>query len=207
MDWRALALAGALVLAGCGGASDRVVASGSPAAVEDAALEATGYERVSRTNRTLNTTLRATISGDVEMNAQRSVTATTPIATYRRATDAGPALFVVATAPAVRPIENQPVVRNPLVTEGTTHLVGYVQSTYAVESLERRSTRTVTVFGNETTARTSTGPATRDGAAVSLRVVVAAVRHDGEFVTAVAVGPRVTLDRDRVRRLLAGVTH
>ncbi|MFC7018309.1 MULTISPECIES: DUF6517 family protein [Haloarcula] len=135
MDWRALALAlaGALVLAGCGGASDRVVASGSPAAVEDAALAATGYERVSRTNRTLNTTVRATISGDVEMDARRSVTA------------------------------------------GTRHLVGYVQATYAVESLERRSTTTVTVLGNETTARTSTGPA--------------------------------TLDRDRVRRLLAGVTH
>lgn len=208
MRWRLLLLAGTLVLAGCGASSSGpAVASGTPAAVDAETLATTGYEPVGTTNRTLNTTVRATISGDVEMNAQREVRATTPVTTYRRSTTSGPALFVVATAPAVRPIENQPVVRNPLTADGTGALVAHVQSTYAVESLTRGPTRNVTMLGNETAARVSTGEGTREGQRVPLRVTVASVRDGDEFVTVVAVAPRSTAERERVRRLAGGVTH
>lgn len=208
MRWRLVLLAGTLVLAGCGASSSGpVVASGTPAAVDAQVLESMGYERVGTTNRTLNTTVRATISGDVEMNAQREVRATTPLATYRRSTASGPALFVVATAPAVRPIENQPVVRNPLTADGTGALVAYVQSTYAVESLTRGPTRNVTMLDNETAARVSTGEGVRDGQRVPLRITVASVLDDDEFVTVVAVASRSTAERERVQRLAGGIVH
>jgi len=203
-----VALVAAVVLAGCsGGGPTRAVASGSPATVETGALDGTGYEYVDTSNRTVNTTVEATISGDVELNGERPVTATTPVATYRRGTDAGPALVLVAAAPAVNPIENQPVVRDPLATLSTPELLGHLQSTYAVESLDRGENATVRLLGNETTARTYTGEATRGGERVPVTVTVASVRDGEDFVTAVAVEPRSTADRDRVRQVIAGVTH
>lgn len=204
----ALVVVAAVVLAGCsGGGPSRVVAAGSPATVDDGALSAAGYEPAGTTSPTLNTTVEATISGDVELNGQRPVTATTPVATYRRGTAAGPALVAVAAAPAVRPIENQPVVRNPLGTLSTAELVAYLQSTYALDRLDRTGNATVRLLGNETAAPTYTGTGTRDGESVPVVVTVATVRDGEEFVTVVTVEPQSTADRDRVRQLLAGVTH
>ncbi|QIO22203.1 DUF6517 family protein [Haloarcula sp. JP-L23] len=203
----ALALVAVVALAGCSGGPSRVVAAGSPAAVDTAALDGTGYEYVGTTNRTLNTTVQSAISGDVQLDAERPVTATTPIATYRRGTDSGPALLLVATAPAVRPVENQPTVRNPLGTLSTADLVGYLQSTYAVESLTRGENATVRLLGNETVARTDTGVATYDGKSTRVVVTVASVRDGDEFVTVVAVAPRSVADHERVKRVVAGVTH
>ena len=203
-----LALAVCVLLAGCGGGGDeRVVASASPATVDASALEATGYERVAATNRTLNTTVRASISGDVKLNAEQPVSVTTPLWTYRRATEAGPAVVVVAAAPAVRPIENQPVVKNPLLADGTLRLVTGVQSAYDVESLAERANNTVTLLGNETAAPTHVGPATHNGQSVDVRVTVATVRDGEDFVTVVAVAPTRVDEGERFQRLLDGVTH
>lgn len=204
----AVALVAFVALAGCSsGGPSRVVAAGTPATVDATALDGTGYERVGTANRTFNTTVGATISGDVKMSAERPVTATTPITTYRRGTDSGPALVLVATAPAVHPIENQPVVRNPLATLSPTALVTYLQSTYAVESLERGENTTVRLLANETAARTYTGTATREGETVPVRATVVSVRDGEEFVTVVSVTPRSAADDERVQQVVAGVTH
>ena len=182
-------------------------ASGSPATVETGALDGTGYEYVGTSNQSFNTTVEATISGDVELNSRRPVRATTPISTYRRGTGAGPALVLVATAPAVAPIETQPVVRNPLATLSTPALLAHLQSVYTVESLSRGENTTVRLLGTETTARTDTGTATHEGEQVPVTVTVASVRDGEEFVTVGAIGPRSTADRDRVRQVVAGLTH
>ncbi|WP_276271173.1 DUF6517 family protein [Haloarcula litorea] len=208
MNRRALAVVLlAVAVAGCSGGPSRAVASGSPATVQAGTLDGTGYEHAGTENRTLNTTVSATISGDVEMSADRPVTATTPVATYRRTTDAGPALILVATAPAVRPIENQPLVRNPLTTLTPGALVGYLQSTYAVDSLSDGENTTVELLGNETTAETFEGTGTLSGESVAVRVTTASVRDGDEFVTVAAVHPASIEERARVRQLLAGVEH
>jgi hypothetical protein len=189
-------------LAGCsGGGPSRAVDSGTAASVEGPALDATGYEHTGTDDRTLNTTVGASISGDVELDAERPVTATIPVASYRRETTAGPALFLVAASPAVRPIETQPVARDPLATVGPAARTNRLQSTYTVSSLSRGENVSATVLGNETAARTYTASAAQG----EVTVRIASVRDDDEFVTVVAVTP--VADEERFQRLGSGVTH
>jgi hypothetical protein len=204
---RRLLVAGLVVLvalAGCSsGGPTRAVDSGTAAAVDSGALEATGYEHTGTENRTLNTTVSATISGDVELNGERDVTATVPVASYRTETGEGPALFLVAASPAVRPIENQPVVRDPLATLDPAERANFLQSTYAVDSLNQGENVTATLLGNETAARTyaaSTGQG-------EVTVRIASVRDGEEFVTVVAVTPSGAAEEERFRQLVDGVTH
>lgn len=193
-----------VALAGCSsGGPSRAVDSGTAASVDAATLEATGYEHTGTENRSFNTTVSATISGDVELNGERDVTATVPVASYRTETGDGPALFLVAASPAVRPIENQPVVRDPLATLDPAARTTFVQSTYAVESLTQGPNVTATLLGNGTAARSYEGTAERG----RLTVRIASVRDGEEFVTVVAVTPVSASDEERFRRLVAGVTH
>lgn len=199
-----LALVALVVLAGCSsGGPSRVVDSGTAATVDGGTLDATGYEHTGTTNRTLNTTVSATISGDVELNGEREVTATIPVANYRDDTADGTALFLVAATPAVRPIENQPVVRDPLATLDSAERVNFLQSAYAVDSLTRGENVTVQFLGNETAARSYEG--TADSAPVTVRI--ASVRDGSEFVTVVSVTPSSSADAERFQQLVAGVTH
>lgn len=200
-----LLLASLVVLAGCGGGSGPIVAEASPAAVDSAALSETGYERVAARELTLEVTVTASVSGDVELQATRDVEATTPVRVYRRDTDAGPAVVSVTSAPAVRPVENQPVARDPLAALSPTDRLAHVQDVYDVsEVAEPAAGRNVTLLGTETTLRVAEATAA-DG--TSLRVFVATVRHGDDFVTVAALVPRQVADaeRERVLALLAGV--
>lgn len=199
-----LALVALVALAGCSsGGPSRVVESGTAATVDESALDGTGYEHTGTTERTLNTTVGTTISGDVELNGEREVTATIPVAGYRNDTADGTGLFLVAATPAVRPIENQPVVRDPLATLAPAARANFVQSEYAVDSLTRGENVTVQLLGNETAARSYAG--TVDGTPVTVRT--ASVRDGSEFVTVVAVTPSSSADAERFQQLVAGVTH
>ena len=199
-----LALVALVVLAGCSsGGPSRVVDSGTAATVDGSTLGATGYEHTGTTEQTLNTTVGASISGDVQMDADRPVTATVPVAGYRNDTADGPALFLVAATPAVRPIENQPVVRDPLATLEPAARTNFLQSTYTVASLTGGENVTVQFLGNETAARSYEG--TADGTSVT--VSIASARDGSEFVTVVAVTPSSSADTGRFQRLVAGVTH
>ncbi|MFB6154638.1 MAG: DUF6517 family protein [Haloferacaceae archaeon] len=189
-----------VVLAGCAAGGDPAVVSGTPATVGDDALSSTGFERVAAGNRTLNATVRASISGDVQLHGKQSVRATTPVRVYRD----GDAVFAVVSAPAVRPIENKPTYRDPLATRSPAEQVAYAQSVYAVTDLRETGTDSVAVLGNETTLRTYDGR-TDDGTPVV--VTVARVRHGGDFVTGVAVTPATDTRRDDVVTLLEGIRH
>ena len=198
------ALVALVALAGCSsGGPSRVVESGTAATVDGSTLDATGYEHTGTTEQTLNTTVGASISGDVEMDADRPVTATIPVAGYRTDTADGTALFLVAATPAVRPIENQPVVRDPLATLAPAARANFLQSTYTVESLTQGENVTGQLLGNETAARSYAG--TADGTPVTVRI--ASVRDGSEFVTVVAVTPSPAADAERFQQLVAGVTH
>ncbi len=193
-----------VALAGCSsGGPSRAVDSGTAASVDSDTLEVTGYEPAGTENRTLNTTVSATISGDVELNGEREVTATIPVARYRTETAEGPALFLVAASPAVRPIENQPVVRDPLATLDTAERANFLQATYAVSSTSRGENVTATLLGNETDARTYAASSGQGDVTVS----IASVRDGEEFVTVVAITPPAAANEERFQRLVAGVTQ
>jgi|GEM_PF-6168650 len=187
-----------VVAAGCLGGSGPMVVSGSPASIDDGALANAGFERVAAANHTLNTTVHASVSGDVQLNADRAVSATTPVAVYR----GGDSVVAVVSTPAIKPIENQPIYRDPLATLDVASQVNYAQSTYEVADLQATGSLNRTVLGNETTVRTYAGSA--GGTDVTVRV--ARVRHHGDFVTVIAVEP-AGADGGELDALLDGLEH
>lgn len=197
-----------VVLAGCGGGEDDgpIVAEASPAAVEATALAATGYERVDRSNRTTNTTLTASVQGDVTIASTFDVRATTSRVVYERAVAGGTAAVGVLGVPGVRPAEAIREPRNPFGDRGPATLATNA-TTYTARDARQTGTATVRLLGNETTIRRYAATGERDGGSLPVTVGVATVRHDGEFVGVVAVVPREADERERVARLTEGVRH
>lgn len=197
-----------VVLAGCGGGSgpsaeDRPLLTGTATAAEldPPTRTETGFDETDRDRSQVNTTISATIQGDVELRTTRRVSVTTVSVAYRRET----AAFGTYSVPAVQPFERADLVKNPVEGADPATLVTRAQRTYAVSELSESRTTTVTLLGTETTATRYTGAATHDEESVQVRVVVATVRHDGDYVTAVTVTPEG--ESVPVARLFGGVTH
>jgi hypothetical protein len=190
-----------LVVAGCVGGPQnrRVTGTGTPATLSGATQEATGLTLEREANETLETRVETTLSGDVSVRSVVEVNVTTPVREYRR--DDGVVVGVVST-PAVRPVENRPVYRDPLAERSTGEQADYAQSRYGVAAVGAgERVRNVTLLGNET-------PLERfDAAARGEPVTVSLTRgRDGDdFVTLVVVAP-VGRDVD-VARIAAGVEH
>ncbi len=197
-----------VVLAGCGGGEDDgpIVAEASPAAVDEAALAATGYERVDRSNRTTNTTLTVSVQGDVTITSTFDVRATTSRVVYERAVAGGTAAVGVLGVPGVRPAEAIREPRNPFGDRGPATLATNA-TTYTARDARQTGTATVRLLGVETTIRRYAATGERDGETLPVTVGVATVRHDGAFVSVVAVVPREADERERVARLAEGVRH
>ena len=204
----ALALAVALSAAGClGGDSEPVRASGSPATFGDGAAADAGYEPVGVTNRTLNATLTTTVEGDIQGQASEDVVAAIPVAQYRTSGDP-PSVVAVASSPSIQLLENPPRSSDPLSTLSTSDLVAFVQTTYGdVGDIEWADNRTVTVLGEEATLVAYRGSASAAGTTLDVRVGVVRVRHEGDVVTVVAVGPRDAAPTDDVVSLLGVLEH
>lgn len=207
---RGIALLLLLVLtAGClggGSGSDVIRQEAAAATVGAEALAETGYEEHRVETAWLNTSVRAEVSGDVEMSSPRDVEARTQIAEYRRGTDRGPAAFVVYSTPAVRPVENVDETVNLAAERDTATLAGDLQSAYgAVTDLAHVENRTVALLGNETTLRVYEATATTDGERVDVTVYRGSVEHGGDHVTVVAVLPAD--DDERLRSLVESVIH
>jgi hypothetical protein len=202
----AAAVALLVVVAGCassGSGGEPIRASASPAIVGEDVLDAAGYRDGEPSTGHLNVTVSASIQGDVELHASRAVRATTARVVYRR----GDAVFATYSVPAVTLLpQSARIVRNPAATLSTAELVERAQPTYAdVSGLTESGTSTVSMLGNETTLTTYRGTATRGGESVDVAVLVATVRHDDAFVTAVAVSPATAEERGRVERLVGAV--
>lgn len=202
-----VSLALVVVLAGCGGGGESddgpTVVRASPATVDDAALSATGYELVERSNRTTNTTVTISIQGDVEVTSTFDVRATTARAVYERQTNEETAVVGVLSVPGVKPSEALAEPRDPFADREVTTLAGDATGV-AVRDARPTANGTVDLFGNETTLRRY--EATTEGGD-PVTVSVARARRGGDFVYVVAVAPRSADERDRVARLAAGVRH
>lgn len=211
---RALALlvAVAVLTAGCsggggnGGSDDPIVAAASPATIDEAALSETGYERVSVTNETHNTSFTITIQGDVQANPTFEVHAAVHRAVYRRSLDGGAATVALLSVPTVKPSDQLASRVDPFRDRTPAETVENATGA-AASDLRHRGNRTVTVLGNETTMRLFEGTVARDGGETDATVGVAAVRDGTDEVTVVVAYPRGADGRAAVDRLLAGIEH
>ena len=199
-----------VLTAGClgGGGSDVIRQEASAATVGDEALAETGYEEHRVETAWLNTSVRAEVSGDVEMSSARDVEARTERAEYRRGTDRGPAAFVVYSTPAVRPVENVDETVNLAAERDTGALVGDVQSAYGdVSGVSHVENRTVALLGNETALRVYEATAMADGEERTVTIYRASVESGSDHVTVAAVAPAGADEGERVRSLVESVTR
>lgn len=173
-------------LAGCsGGESDPIEASAeSPAHLPQPALEATGYGETIAEAATVETTVRASIEGDVELSASREVVATV----FRRGYAAGDRRLGLVTAPVVDLIEGQDLSRDPIGSVADAEVVRLATGADAAEVGEWSERERVPFLGREepVSGTTVTG-GDGNGTEFAARRIHAEVGPDG--VTAVALAP------------------
>lgn len=206
----AVALVAVVALAGCGGsgsAPETAVVEGSPATLPADATSEAGYESAGGTNRTVNTSVTLSISGDVRLDVTREVSATVPVRRYVRSTDAGAVRLSLVAVPLVRPVPDRPEVRSP-VDSTPARLATFLGAdgdapALADATFDRVANGTVTLLGTETDL--TVFETTADG--TDYLLATATVRHDGDEVSAVAVWPAAVDERDRLADLLAAVEH
>lgn len=198
-----------VVVAGCGGGGDEgpLVVTASPASVDEAALSATGYELVERTNRTRNTTVTLTIQGDIQANPTFDVRATSHRAVYERQVSGGVAAFGVLAVPGVKPSEALANAVYPFEGRGVAGNVTAATTYESVSDVRRLEPGTIRLLGNETTLERFAATGRYGGSSTPVRIAVATVRHEGDFVTVVVVYPADADESGAVDRLVAGVRH
>lgn len=214
---RHVLLATLVVIAGCAGvggggegadAADRPVLTGTatPAELSETTRSETRFAESGRGTHRLNTTISATIQGDVELSTTREVSVTTYRVTYRRDDGGAPAVFGLYSVPAVKPFERADLRKNPASGEPSS-LVERAQATYeASPSAFGAGTESeARLLGTETTATRYETAVTLNGTETPVAVTVATARHGGDYVTAVAVVPAD--ESVPVARLLGGVRH
>ncbi|MFB6194545.1 MAG: DUF6517 family protein [Haloplanus sp.] len=202
-----------VLVAGCaGGGGDEAADSppltgtAAPATLDPAVRNDTGYAERRADTSQLNTTITASIQGDVTLRTTRKATVTAARRVYVRPSSAGPAVVALYSVPAVEPFENADLRKNPAGALSRAALVTHSQSVYAdVRDVSQVGSRSVTLLGNETTLARYRATATRNGSSTTVTAAVATVRHRGDYVTVVAVTPRGV--ETPFARLLGAVRH
>ena len=178
---RGILAASTVAFAGCGivpEESDPIEASAStPATLPDDA----GYTEIESGETTIETTIRADLSGDVELNTSREVIATV----FRQVYEADDGRrFGLVTAPAVQVIESPEVIRDPVGSLDNSRVVELATG-LAVESVGSTAEgESVTLLGTDATLTTATAT-TGDG---DVSAAWTRVRAGEDSVTAVATG-------------------
>lgn len=192
--------------AGC----SAVFGSGAEFASETATVSAdarsgTGYEEAAIEDMVIERTFAAG-------GQERTVTVTNRAARYERRVDL-PALptqraavFVAFTSPKIELIGET---FNPIGEMSNRELLELVQERYTGISVGSRvGEHGATMLGQSTTIEKYQGTATLAGASVDTLVHVTRVEHEGDFVLAVAIYPRLISDEDgTVERLVEGIEH
>jgi hypothetical protein len=182
---RGLVAGGAVALAGCGllpEEPDPIEATATTAAdLPEAAAGEAGYSLETEDERTVETTVTAELTGDVQTTARRDVTATV----FRRiyAGD-GPGRFGVVTAPLVDLLDGQGLFRDPFLSLDDAGTVEHATG-LTVGDLEPDGETSVALLGTEIAGERFRG--STEGTAID---VLRASVHDGEDgVTAIAAVP------------------
>jgi len=207
-------LVSVVVLAGCAGAgggaetSDEppLRATASPATLDSATLDATGYAERRADAPPLNATITARIEGDVTLQTTREVRATTARRVYARSTPDGPAVVGLYAVPSVKPFENADLRKSPAVGLSPAERLARAQSVYAdVGDLSKTGAQSVTLLDAEATLTTYRATATADGTDRTVTAAVVTVANGRDYVTVAVVTPR---GRDApLARLLEAVRH
>ncbi|AZH23970.1 DUF6517 family protein [Haloplanus aerogenes] len=206
---------GVLVLvlaAGCAGGGDGTPtddpplrATATPATLDPATLDATGYTERHADTPPLNTTITARIEGDVTLQTTRDVRATTARRVYGRATPDGSVVVGLYAVPAVQPFENADLRKNPATGLSTADVLTRAQTVYDVRDLSQTGQRSVTLLGTDATLTQYEGMATANGTDRPVTAAVVTVAHGDDYVTAAVVTPR---GRDApLVRLVEAVRH
>jgi hypothetical protein len=207
-----LAVTAVVLLAGCLGGT--LSFSATPATIPPASLTAEGYVAGNATAVPLR--LPVGVAG-----VGTTVDVTAHVAGYSRTTASNDTagLLLLSTPDervagrSVNPFAvatNREVLQTALTTlERTGGLAGeYTPAgTAGIADLREVAVRNVTMFGEPTELTTYAGTATADGERVAVLVHVAAVRHDGDVVVALAVHGESMDERDAVARLVAAAEH
>ena len=204
----ALALAALLLSSGCVGflvGSEPAEFAASKATVSDAALSETGYESEGVHEQTINRTFE--VGGQ-----ERRVTVTNWAGQYRRSASVGPvdvqdaAVFTVYSTPQVEVLGQT---FNPVGRLSNEELVKQVQSRYdGLNGVRKVGSRNVTMLGTETEVSKFAATTTVNGIRIEVYVHITKVKHEGDFVLALAVYPQqLEGEEERVVALIEGVEH
>ncbi|NIB99491.1 DUF6517 family protein [Halobacterium sp. R2-5] len=203
----AVAVAALLATSGCLGVlgGDGVEVSASQATVSDSALEESGYEEVSVNESEVTREFSAA-------GQSRNVTVTNWVAMYERTVsvplvgEQRAAVFGAFASPEVGVLGQS---FNPISDYSDRELAALAQQQYDGLSIgEAVGTRNATVLGESTEVTKFDGTASIGGQEVDVYVHVTKVKHDGDYVVAVAIYPQaLDGEQDRVDTLLDGLEH
>lgn len=203
----AAGVAGTGALAGCLGfitGSEPLTVASSPVGVSQDARSETGYREVRRGPQT--TGQEVTVAGQT-----REIEVTNHAAQYDRelnlaVASARLASFVAFSTPQVS-IAGRTL--NPLAQLSNEEIANMLAEQANVQGLTRTGQRSVPMLGTTATVVTYSGTATLGGAARSEVTVhlTDPVESGEDLVLALSVHPRQVDERERVDRLLGGVTH
>ncbi|MFB6095527.1 MAG: DUF6517 family protein [Halodesulfurarchaeum sp.] len=202
-----------VVLSGCSGgpgSKPPIEASAAAAGLSSQTISAGGFTRITARSERLNTSLSASIQGDVALQSVREVRATTTIRVYRGGASAEPVVVIVYTVPSVTLFpESARVVRNPAVPMSVGPLADRLQSIYTMGNLTTVEGPSVRLLGNGTIATVGEGTATVNGTSVDVSVRMVTVRHERDFVTVIHLVPQgaESDSAPSFQRVLAGVVH
>lgn len=203
-----LTLAVLLLSSGCIGflvGSDAAEFAASKATVSDAVLSETGYETQHVQERTVNRSFE--VGGQ-----ERRVQVTNWAAQYHRSVSVGPlvkqdlAVFAVFSTPQVKVLGRS---FNPVGRLSNEELVKQVQSRYSsLNDVQQVGSRNVTMLGTETTVSKFAATTTVGGMQIDVYVHLTKVKHEDDYVIALAVYPQqLDGEEERVLTLIEGVQH
>lgn len=203
-----LAVAFLVLGAGCLGfltGSEPLEFDASPATVTDDALSETGYQEQAVEEQPLERDV--TVAGQ-----ERTVKVTNWVARYGRQVDLGPlgqqelGVFVVLATPQVEVLGRT---FNPVGDMSNRELLERLQGNYqSLEIGDRVGTKEVVILGEGTTLETYAGTATVQDQEVDVRIRIARVTHEEDYVIAVGIYPAQLPDEgERVETMMAAITH
>jgi hypothetical protein len=204
----ALVVAALMMLtAGCGfiTGSEALTFSASPATVSDQAVSGTGYEETSVSKQVVTRNFSAA-------DQTRQVEVTNRLAQYERQVDLEPlgskraAVFVAFASPEVE-VATQTF--NPIAEMSEREILQQFESEYeSIRVGEQVDNRDVTVLDQSTGVKKFEGTANLGGSEVDVYIHTTKIKHEGDFIVAVAIYPQqLDGEEGKVVTLLEGLEH